>query len=161
MSRTNQNINGKALVFFSCSILIILLDQLTKYVIKKVIAYPDSVPVLKNTLYISNIRNTGAGFGLLQGQASLLMWLSLIVAGLILYYYDSIKNTFELFFVSLILGGTVGNFIDRLMFGYVTDFVDFRIFPAFNVADSALTIGVIGLVCYYIFFETKTSSKQE
>jgi signal peptidase II len=164
MSRTNQNINGrkkKTLVFFSCSMLIIFLDQLTKYIIKRNLAYPGSIPVLNNFLYISNIRNSGAGFGLLHGQSTLLMWLSLIVIGFIIYYFDAIKNAYELFFVSLLLGGTIGNFIDRLLFGYVTDFIDFRIWPAFNVADSALTVGVIGLVCYYMFFETKTSSKQE
>lgn len=121
----------------------------------------ESLPLLKNVLHITYIHNTGAGFGILQEQSMVLIWLSIAVIGFILFFYDKLKNKAESVFVALILGGTLGNLIDRLRLGFVVDFIDFRIWPAFNVADSALTFGVIGLLVYWFIQEKKNKKKSK
>ncbi|GAJ17757.1 unnamed protein product, partial [marine sediment metagenome] len=84
-------------------------------------------------------------------SSNLLLWFAIIVVGVILYLYDKIPDETQIqIFTALILGGTLGNLIDRIKFGYVIDFLDFQIWPAFNLADSAITIGVIGLIIYLI-----------
>ena len=79
-----------------------------------------------------------------------LIFISVAVIGIILYNFDKIKNKETLLqvLVGFVLGGTIGNLIDRLAYGYVIDFLDFRIWPIFNFADSFVTIGVIGLIIY-------------
>lgn len=126
----------KVLVIFLTALLIILLDQLTKFLAEK---------------YLITIHNTGAGFGLFKDSTTLLIWFSIIVIGAILYSYDKIpeKTSIQLF-VGLLLGGTIGNLIDRLRLSYVIDFIDLKIWPSFNLADAAITIGVIGLIIYLI-----------
>lgn len=129
--------------FFLIAFLILILDQLTKLLILR--NFSTSQFKLFNFLQIKYTANTGAAFGILQNQTTLLAWFSVIVIGVVLFYYDKItsKNDVPL---ALILGGTIGNFIDRLSYGHVVDYIDFSFWPAFNIADAALTIGVIWLI---------------
>jgi len=93
---------------------------------------------------------------LLNNPASrwILILITIVIIGIILYYYKDLpKKYLPIISTSLILGGAIGNLIDRFLFGFVIDFIDFRIWPAFNIADSAVTIGVIGLIIY--FWQTK------
>jgi len=136
--------------FISIVGIIVILDLLTKLLIRTTMHLGQSIPWIKNILHITYIQNTGAGFGILKGNTQLLIWLSVIVIGAIIYYYNDIsseKKTQMGF--ALILGGTIGNLIDRISLGYVVDFIDFRIWPAFNVADSCITMGAILLVLHY------------
>ena len=122
--------------FILIAFLIVVLDQLTKFI------------VVNNFDYI---QNTGAGFGLFQGNVHILIWISVIVIGLIFYFFDTIPDIKYVFYsVAFILGGTLGNLIDRIRLGYVIDFIDLGFWPAFNLADSAITIGVVGLIYYLI-----------
>lgn len=141
----------KLLIILITTFSILLLDQIIKFFIETTIQLNQSIPVIKSIFHITLIHNFGAGFGLFQGSAQLLIWFTVIFIGVILYLYDKIpeKSSIQIF-VALILGGTLGNLIDRLRLGYVIDFLDFRIWPAFNLADAAITIGVIGLVVYLI-----------
>lgn len=109
------------------------------------------MPIINNIFHFTYINNFGAGFGILQQQRFILIFISVIVIGFIFYYLDKIneKESLLQLLVGFILGGTVGNLIDRLIYGYVVDFLDFRIWPVFNVADSFVTIGVIGLIIYF------------
>ena len=142
--------------FWLITLCVIFIDQFTKFVIRVRLAVGQSVPVIKDVFHVTYVQNTGAGFGILQNQQVLLSWFSIIVIGVILYYYDkALKNDFTLATVALILGGAIGNLIDRISWRYVIDFIDFRIWPAFNVADEAITIGVIGLVTYLFKKELK------
>jgi len=100
---------------------------------------------------LTYIHNTGAGFGILKDRTFILILISIVVIGYILYFIKDIKNnerTLQVL-VAFILGGTLGNLLDRLMYGSVIDFLDFRIWPIFNFADSFLTIGVISLIFYF------------
>ena len=87
----------------------------------------------------------------MQGQRWILVFASLLVIGIILYHYDDVPDDkITKVSLALLMGGTVSNLIDRIFFGFVTDFLDFIIWPAFNIADMAITLGVIGLVIYLI-----------
>ena len=110
-------------------ILLILLDQLTKYL-------------------LGNVKNYGAAFGILQGYTTLFIIISIIVIVTCIYYY---KNKNLRLALSFILAGTISNLIDRILLGYVRDFIDLRIWPVFNLADSFNVIGVILLI--YLSFK--------
>lgn len=146
----------KNLLFFGLAVIIILFDQLTKFLIKSILSFSESIPVIKNVFHLTLIKNFGVGFGLFNAPAArwILVIVTLIIIGIILYYYRKIPDKYlPLISTSLILGGAIGNLIDRFLLGFVVDFLDFRIWPAFNVADSAITAGVIGLIIY--FWQTK------
>ena len=94
------------------------------------------------------ITNTGSAFGLFKGFNLIFILFSMIVIIVVLYYIKKIKQNENLlqFSVGLLLGGTIGNLIDRFLYGFVVDFIDFRIWPVFNIADSSVTISVILLI---------------
>ena len=126
-------------------LLVFALDRLTKYLVVKNIPLNQSLPVIKNIFHISLVHNTGAAFGLLKNQNYLFMAVSLLAVILIAIHLKrrtSLNKAFA-FSLVLILAGTVGNLIDRVFFGYVIDFLDFRIWPVFNLADSSITVGAI------------------
>ena len=124
--------------------IIVLVDQLTKLLALNNLG---SVPIIKNVLHLTLVKNTGAVFGMMHGQNTILIWVSLIVVGFILFYLEDLtESKAGLIMTALVIGGAVGNLIDRIRVGYVIDFIDFRVWPVFNVADSAIMIGVIGLV---------------
>jgi len=131
--------------FFSLTALIILLDQLTKYLVLK---FQPFINLKLFTLHL--IKNTGAGFGLLKDHTYILAIISAIVAIVIIYIYPSIpKKRFIQTATALFLAGTLGNLIDRLARKFVIDFIDFSFWPAFNLADISITLGAIGLVIYF------------
>ena len=140
----------KHVIIFSIALIAVLIDQITKFLINSNFQLNESLPVIKNIFYLTYIHNFGAGFGILQQQKFILIFASIIVIGAIFYYLGKIGNKDLLLqiLVGLILGGTIGNLIDRASYGFVIDFLDFRIWPIFNFADSFVTAGVIGLVLY-------------
>jgi signal peptidase II len=125
--------------------IIVLLDQGTKHVISQVQPYFQVIPGFFSLTYV---KNTGAAFGILRGKQPLLAAVSVVAMGVLLFllFYEHEKRKGLLYAFALILGGTCGNFIDRVRLGYVIDFLDFHIqqhhWPTFNVADSAISIGV-------------------
>ena len=136
-------------VFLLTALLIVAADQLSKIWIRSNIAVGQSLPET-GFLRLTHVHNTGAAFGLFQDQSFLLTVVALLGAAILLLYALLIYRRFPLLdnmlgksALGLVLGGTVGNLIDRLYFGYVTDFVDVGIWPAFNIADSAIVFGVI------------------
>ena len=111
-----------------------------------------SVPVIPSILHLTHVQNTGAAFGLFQGYPQTFAVLAVVVAVWVVVELTRKRprpwpaDTGLL----LILGGSLGNLIDRLRFGYVIDFIDVRVWPVFNIADSAITIGV-GLLLWQVF----------
>jgi signal peptidase II len=130
-----------ALIVFA----IIVLDQVTKYLIVNALSSYDSIEIFP-FLHIVNVRNTGAAFGSFKSLGSS-FFIIISVAAIIFIVYLLMKRAYNTFGLSFILGGAVGNLIDRVLYGQVVDFVDFSIgsyhWPAFNVADSALSVGII------------------
>jgi signal peptidase II len=125
---------------------ILALDQLTKFLAGKALALNQSVPVINGIFHITLIHNRGAAFGILKNQTTLFIFTSLLAIVLIYANIKSHKNRSSPIYglsLSLILSGAVGNLIDRILYGYVVDFLDFRIWPVFNVSDTAITIGAI------------------
>ena len=141
-------------MIFIIVVLILALDQLTKLLVTSSVVVHQSIPVVKNIFHITLVANRGAAFGILKDQATLFIFAAIFAVGLI---YVNIRKSgpekISLYKISLvlILAGAMGNLIDRLRFGYVVDFLDFRIWPVFNVADSAITIGAI-LLGWIILF---------
>ena len=138
---------------FITAILVVLLDQVTKLAIVKNLAILDRIPVWGNVLRITHIRNSGAVFGMMKGAGAYFTFFSIVAAAvLIVVLFFSTKASIAVkTALGLVLGGAIGNLIDRLRFGAVVDFVDFGVsettrWPCFNIADLAITIGVILLV---------------
>jgi len=140
--------NKKYTAIISIGFFIVILDQLTKYIIKQNFQLNQSIPVIKNILHMTYVTNTGSAFGLFKGLNWFFVLFSVIVIIAIFYYLKKIVKNEKLlqFAVGLLLGGTIGNLIDRIARGAVIDFIDFRIWPVFNIADSAVTIGIVSLI---------------
>jgi signal peptidase II len=122
------------------------LDQVTKYLVSNSMEIGQSIAVIRNFLYITYHRNPGAAFGMLPYRTLFLIIVTVLVIGFIIYYYRTLPPGFSLlrFGLALQLGGALGNLIDRLRGTYVTDFIDVTIFPPiFNLADTAIVIGII------------------
>ena len=129
--------------FFIISILIIIFDQITK------LYFTNKDINISNFLSFSYTENAGAAFSLFQNQRFALISISVLVFLILFYYFRKIDNKLALTGVSFLFGGIIGNLIDRVYFGYVRDFIDFKIWPVFNIADTLNTIGVV-LLAYYM-----------
>jgi len=131
------------LIIITC---VIFLDQLSKYLAIKLLQLNTPVSLIKNFLYLTLVHNRGAAFGLFKNQLLIFVLISIFAIVLILFYLKAKKNSLlSRLALSMILGGAIGNLIDRLRFGYVIDFLDFRVWPVFNLADSAITIAALFL----------------
>lgn len=133
------------------SAFLIVLDQYTKYVVRTNLDFGEIwMPWkwLEPYARIIHINNTGAAFGLFKGANSIFMILAVIVAGVIIYYYPSIsrKDWMIRLALAMQLAGAVGNLIDRVLFGRVTDFISMGTFAVWNVADASITVGVVVLL---------------
>ncbi|MFA6282355.1 MAG: signal peptidase II [Candidatus Omnitrophota bacterium] len=102
-----------------------------------------SIPVIKNILYISVVFNSGAAFGILKGKTTFLVYVGLIFLLLFLMNFikEEKKNRVFLIACGLIAGGALSNLYDRIFIGYVVDYIDLRVWPVFNISDSAITVG--------------------
>ena len=123
-------------------------DQLTKFLVVASFEPRTSLPLLPPVLHLTYVQNTGAAFGLFKGQQMLFIGCSFLVIGWIVWELTAkpFRDLSSLWACALILGGAVGNLIDRLRLGYVIDFIDLRVWPVFNIGDSAITVGVALLV---------------
>ena len=146
------NKNQTKLYFISCSIFIIILDQFTKYLM----FYNYKKFFNKDFLLfrIDFVKNYGAAFNIFSGSRVFLSLISIFFSILIIYliFRKNTLNTFDLYSYSFILGGTIGNGIDRIYRGFVVDFINLNIinFPVFNIADLSINIGFI-ILLYNIF----------
>ncbi len=132
-------------------IIILVVDQWTKSTISNHLYMSQSIPVIQNVFHLTFVKNTGAGFGIFPGFRNLLLIMTIgISITLLIYRHIKERNMLLDLAVGFTLGGALGNFIDRLRWGYVVDFLDFRIWPVFNLADSSIVIG-IGLLILYIW----------
>lgn len=138
--------------YYLIILLVIGCDQLTKWLIVSDMQLSETIPLIENVLHITYIRNTGAAFSFFAGHTTALgVFTAILVAAGLVFIYVKRKTGQKLMMVavSLIIGGGAGNLIDRAAYGYVVDFIDFRVFPVFNVADICVTVGC-ALLCISI-----------
>ena len=141
-------------LMFLLTIVFLVVDIISKLVVSKLMDVFDSIVIIKDFFYITYVKNTGAAWSIFEGWVLGLIVVSLIIISFIIYYIskNSPKNKAEVVGYSLILGGAFGNLLDRIIYGYVVDFLDFYIFgydyPIFNLADSFIFVGVVILVIY-------------
>ncbi len=142
---------------------VLVLDQITKYIILKTMMLHDSIPVMPGYFSLTHIQNPGGAFGFLAGQSPdvrrmIFIFVSFIALCLIFYLYSTTPrtNSFLATGFAMIFGGAVGNLFDRVRFGKVVDFLDFYVgnlhWPAFNIADSAISIGM-GIFVFHLLFK--------
>jgi signal peptidase II len=147
--------------FLLTAVCIMTADQVTKYIIIQKVPENSSIELIPGFLSITHIRNTGAAFGLFQGYTEILTVISIIAIVLIIIL-KSILNLNSSFYnvcLGFVLGGALGNLIDRFLVGEVTDFINVRFIPVFNIADSSILIGfslIIILILKEYFKKGKT-----
>ncbi len=138
--------------------LIIVLDQISKYLIISNMSLYESTPVIERFFHITYTQNYGAAFSILQNQRGLFVAISSIAVIIIFYilirYYKQNNMMFS-YSLSLIVAGAMGNLTDRIRLGYVIDFFDFRIWPVFNIADVSIVTGTLLLGLYILWVEPK------
>ena len=132
---------------------IILLDQLVKLYIQSTMLPGMSFPIIQDVFHITFVLNPGAAFGILANQQFFFIGIGLLILLAAVYYYPMLKkqDIWIRYGAALLWGGAVGNLIDRIRYGVVVDFFDFRIWPVFNVADIAIVVGV-GCIIYALLF---------
>ncbi|RCX22849.1 signal peptidase II [Fontibacillus phaseoli] len=141
------------MIYFVIALIMFLIDQGTKYLIANSLTIGEQIPVIGNFFLITSHRNTGAAFGILEGKRWFFVAITTVVLVGIIWYLQKVKNSGNKLLptaLSLVLGGAVGNFLDRAVSGEVVDFLQFNFgtytFPIFNVADSCIVIGVALIV---------------
>lgn len=149
-------------IVFGVAALVLALDQATKWLIRSRMALYDSIAVFESFFHITHLQNPGAAFGLLADahpwvRMPLLLTVGVIAVTVLTFFVRRVDERRVLLLAGLgaIVGGAFGNLIDRLAFGAVTDFLDFHLrgyhWPAFNVADSGITVGMGILIAYSLF----------
>jgi len=143
--------------------IIVLLDQFTKALIIGHVSFNQTIPIMRGFFNITHIHNPGGAFGLMADlspalRSIIFLFISSLAVGLIFYFYKKTPPNYPWLAAAfaLIFGGAIGNLIDRLRFGFVIDFLDFYFgnlhWPAFNVADSAISVG-IGIFVFHLLFK--------
>jgi len=140
-------------IFYIVLISSVLLDQAAKYIVSTYIALGSGFQLVNGLFFVTYVRNTGAAFGILQGNnAFLIAASSLFIILLMFYVFRYIKgDIFLQTAAALIAGGAIGNFIDRISRGYVVDFFDLKYFSVFNTADIMINVGMALLIVDILF----------
>lgn len=133
-----------------------ILDQLTKYLIVRNVESNYEIEVISDWFYLANVKNRGAAWGILQDRRMFFICITVCVVCGVVYLIRNMSKRYVKVALSLVLGGTLGNFLDRVFRGYVVDFLDFYVagyhFPTFNVADVCITVGVV-VVIYFVLWD--------
>lgn len=149
--------------YYLISIIVLIIDYVTKKLVATKMDIAEEISVIGNFFLITSHRNRGAAFGILQEQRAFFIIITIVIVAGLIWYMHIMRKTAKpwlLVGLTLVLGGAIGNFIDRARFGEVVDFFKFNFgsytFPIFNVADSAIVVGVI-----LILIDTLISAKEE
>ena len=146
--------NKNVILFFCVPAFIFILDRIFKNIV---------LEGFSNSNFLLNIHyvaNTGVSWGLLKGNSSLMLWLSIIVIGILIYFYNEITAVKDAKLgLNLIIIGAVSNILDRLFFGHVIDYIDFGFFPVFNLGDACITLGALCVILLYIINDKNSKKK--
>lgn len=134
------------------SVISFILDQVVKYLVINFISYQDTIIVIPKLFYLTYVKNTGGAFSILTDNTSFLSIIGLVCISVLIYYILKKEkfNSLEKIYLGLIIGGTLGNLVDRLLYGSVVDFIGLIFgdyyFPVFNIADICIVCGAILLI---------------
>ncbi len=144
---------------FVVAAVIAILDQLSKFFVTSLLSEGGGTPIIPDVLHLTIVHNTGAAFGVFQYRAAIFAFISIVVIFMVILLLIRHRGRYSTvrWGLAFVLGGAVGNLIDRLRFGYVVDFIDMRIWPVFNLADSFISIGAFLLIWYVLFQAGKQS----
>ena len=152
----------KYILFLFIAILISF-DQLIKLLVENTLSKYNTVPIIPSVFHLTYVRNTGAAFGILQNKTFFLILVTaaILIGVIIFMVINKRNNKIFLWSLSLIISGGIGNLIDRIVYGYVIDYIDVRIinFAVFNLADSYVFIGVCFMLFYVLILEPKQNQK--
>jgi signal peptidase II len=162
---------SKYRVVLSVAAIALLLDQITKWYIRRTVSLYESVAVIDSIFHITHVRNSGGAFGLFAGASQALrlpffLVVSVIAVSVLMFFVRRVEpgQRLLLFALGSILGGALGNFVDRMVSGEVTDFLDFHwhgwYWPAFNVADSCISVGMLVVVFYSLLVRDEAGAHQ-
>lgn len=141
-------------LFYPLALIAVVIDQVLKAVVRSTMVDGQSIPVIQNVFHLTYLKNFGAGFGLFHTLN--LRWifiaLGVLIIAMVIVCHHRVprKSLPPQLACALILGGAVGNFVDRLLLGHVIDYVDLRIWPSFNFADACLSVGVALLFAWLV-----------
>jgi len=146
--------------FYGISILVVFLDQLIKYFVDKHLVYGQSLAIFNGFLQLTYVRNTGAAFSLFVGFSPYLIVVGALAAIIVIFFHYRIppKDLYLQTSMAFILGGSLGNLIDRVVRSFVVDYIDILIWPVFNIADIMINLGVI-LIAIKLFEKKKAEGK--
>lgn len=163
-----MSIKKHRIISLAASAVILIADQLVKYLVAANFELFYTTPIIKGLLEFCYLRNDGAAMGMLSGNRVFLIALPavMIIAILFFEFSGKIKSSFLMWALSLVVGGGIGNLIDRIRFGYVVDFIRFPVSffnYSFNIADCAVTIGAAMMIIYLIIdiFKSDKSDKKD
>lgn len=156
-------INLSAIIAAVISAVIVIADQVIKYFVYENLQGVDSVPFIGNLLTLTYVENRGAAFGMLQNMSWLFAIITIVM--IVLFFYiiinKKINSKFFITCTALIIGGGVGNLIDRIFRGFVIDYLQLSFFPyVCNLADYCITIGAVMLIIYVLFYYGKNDKKK-
>jgi len=140
------------MTFYFSALIVFLLDRISKYFIDVLMNPLDSIPIIPGIFHLTYIQNKGAAFGIFQDRILFFVLVTILVLAILIWVQHryALPNPFLRSSLGLIMGGAVGNLWDRMLYGYVVDMFDFRVWPVFNLADSAIVVGVAVLGWYIL-----------
>ena len=150
------------------SVAVVVADQLSKAAVVGALGVGERAEVIGDFVLLWHIRNTGAAVSLLQFEGSLVLFYAVhvVALGMVAWFHRSFqgRSSWLHIMLGLLLGGSIGNLIDRIRQGYVTDFISVGIgdvrFPTWNIADAGITVGIVLLVGYLVFLEPRRPAAQ-
>lgn len=167
MVKDNERSDKNTVIYYVIALIVFLVDQGSKWLVKTNMDLGQEISVIGDFFYITSHRNRGAAFGILQDQRWFFIVVTIIVVIALVWYIQKIKSQPDKLLplaLSLVLAGAIGNFLDRLLMGEVVDFFKFNFgsytFPIFNVADSAIVVGV-ALIILDTLLESRREKRRE
>ncbi|MDD7512542.1 MAG: signal peptidase II [Clostridiales bacterium] len=159
MKKTTSKLSSRTNYIFAIGLILVILlvDFYTKYIVRNDVRFIKGVPLIPNLLNLIYVKNEGAAFSMLSGYRIALIIISSLAIILGIYAITRLyrNNKIIILAVSMVIAGGIGNLIDRIFFGFVTDMISLSFFPpVFNVADISVTLGCIILIIYIIAFDS-------
>jgi signal peptidase II len=147
-------------LFFLVAAAVVVFDQLTKWFVRSQLGLYEAWPDRDWFVRIIHVVNSGAAFGILQGQTPFLIVTSLVglVAIFLYYLYPPMEHGIIRLALGMQLGGAIGNLIDRVRLGEVTDFIDVGDFPTFNVADASISVSIAAVIVFFLLEESRPTA---